>query len=266
MTLKNVRNFIFAVGIIVLIMIVNNIFSSQRLGNAVDVVIELTTLQEVVNAVDQLDKALEDERIAVGQYPLSGNEELLTRITDAQAQYDEYWDVIMDKRGAENPELLAEISTARETYKSMLDDVISTYQSNPSNNTSASKLATALTFYLQNLDPVLSSFSEPEISKFIQSAEVDALEAKNLLTTSRTVGYIGTAASLAGVVMTFIYAVGMQRAVRSVLEIIDSANSISRGDLDVPIDVDKPGEIGELAEAIERMRTSLKAAIERLRR
>jgi HAMP domain-containing protein len=36
--------------------------------------------------------------------------------------------------------------------------------------------------------------------------------------------------------------------------------------MDVPIDVDQTGEIGELAKAIERMRTSLKAAIERLRR
>jgi HAMP domain-containing protein len=66
--------------------------------------------------------------------------------------------------------------------------------------------------------------------------------------------------------MTFIYAFGMTRIVRSILEIIDTANSISRGDLDIPIDTEKPGEIGELAEAIERMRTSLKAAIERLRR
>ena len=52
----------------------------------------------------------------------------------------------------------------------------------------------------------------------------------------------------------------------SITRIIDAANSMSRGDLDVPIDADQPGEIGELAKAIERMRTKLKAAIERLRR
>ncbi len=40
---------------------------------------------------------------------------------------------------------------------------------------------------------------------------------------------------------------------------------ISRGDLDIPIEINQAGEIGELAKAIDRMRTSLKAAIERLR-
>jgi HAMP domain-containing protein len=48
--------------------------------------------------------------------------------------------------------------------------------------------------------------------------------------------------------------------------IIDAANAISRGDLDVSIDIEQGGEIGELANSIDRMRTSLKAAIERLRR
>jgi HAMP domain-containing protein len=36
--------------------------------------------------------------------------------------------------------------------------------------------------------------------------------------------------------------------------------------MDVMIDVEQGGEIGELARAIDRMRTSLRAAIERLRR
>lgn len=44
-----------------------------------------------------------------------------------------------------------------------------------------------------------------------------------------------------------------------------AADSISRGDLDVPIAVSSGDEIGDLAESVERMRASLKAAIERLR-
>ena len=73
MTLKNVRNFIFTVGIVVLLIAVNNIFSSNRLNNAVAVVIDLASLQEVVNAIDQIEDALEEERISVGQYPLNGD-------------------------------------------------------------------------------------------------------------------------------------------------------------------------------------------------
>jgi HAMP domain-containing protein len=266
MTLKNVRNFIFTVGIVVLLIAVNNFFSSNRLSNAVAVVVDLTSLQEVVSAIDQMEEALEEERIAVGQYPLSGDEELLTRITDAQAQYDESWEVILRNRETEQPQKLERISEARETYVSMLDEVITTYQANPRNNDAASKLSTAITFYFSNLDPAFSDFRDPEVASFIERSKTEAEAAEAYLVQSRIVNIVGPIITLAGVIMTFVYAFGMNQIVRKILEIIDTTNSISRGDLDIPIDVDLPGEVGELAQAIERMRTSLKAAIERLRR
>ena len=266
MTLKNVRNFIFTVGIVVLLIAVNNIFSANRLNTAVSVVVDLASLQEVVNAIDQIDKVLEEERIAIGQYPLTGDEALLERFTNAQAQYDESWDVIMRNRGTEKPEELARIEEARETYVSMLEEVISTYQSNPDNNDAARKMSTAIGFYLQSLDPAFSDFKEPEIETFIERSRTEALAAEQYIIQSRILTVVGSVITLAGVIMTFVYAFGMNRIVGSILEIIDTTNSISRGDLDIPIDVDQPGEVGDLAQAIERMRTSLKAAIERLRR
>lgn len=44
------------------------------------------------------------------------------------------------------------------------------------------------------------------------------------------------------------------------------ANKISMGDLDAPVEVKATGEVGVLAESIERMQTSVKAAIERLQK
>jgi HAMP domain-containing protein len=44
------------------------------------------------------------------------------------------------------------------------------------------------------------------------------------------------------------------------------ANKISMGDLDAPVAVKATGEVGVLAESIERMQTSVKAAIERLQK
>jgi HAMP domain-containing protein len=38
------------------------------------------------------------------------------------------------------------------------------------------------------------------------------------------------------------------------------------GELDTPIKIKEKGEVGALAESIERMQTSVKAAIERLRK
>lgn len=266
MTLKNVRNFIFAIAIITLAMVVSNMFTSNTLGNAVQTVLDLTTLQEVVFAVDQLEVALEEERIAVGQFQLSGDEELLDRIYVARDLYDKYWNVIVGHRSEEQAELLAIIAESRATYQNLLDDVISAYQSNPSNNDSASKLSSAITYFLQNLDPAISSFAEPEVENFARRVEVEKVVATNLQARETITAILGLALSLAGVVMSFVYVIGTQRMVASITEIIDAANAISRGDLDVLIDVDRPGEIGELASAIERMRTSLKAAIERLRR
>ncbi|GEM_PF-786708 len=46
----------------------------------------------------------------------------------------------------------------------------------------------------------------------------------------------------------------------------DAAHRISLGELDLHIDVSKGGEIGELAKSLERMRFSIKSAIDRLRR
>jgi HAMP domain-containing protein len=53
--------------------------------------------------------------------------------------------------------------------------------------------------------------------------------------------------------------------IQPVVRLSAAADSISRGDLDVPIAVTSGDEIGDLAESVERMRASLKAAIERLR-
>ena len=52
---------------------------------------------------------------------------------------------------------------------------------------------------------------------------------------------------------------------QAAVHLSDAAESISRGDLDVQIDVHTGDEMEVLAESIERMRVSLKAAIERLR-
>jgi len=266
MTLKHVRNYVLIVGVITVVLVISNLFTNATSTNNAAVILELTTLQEVVFAVDQMEEAQGDERIAIGQYQLSGDEELLTRIDDARATYDKYWGVIVENRGVDKADLVASIAEARETYKSMLDGVISAYDANPNNNDSSAKLANAITFYLQSVDPIFQSFAEPEIETFAERAEVERLKAETLTRNSRITAVIGLVVSLAGVGMAFAYVFGTQRIVRSITEIIDAANAISRGDLDVPIDVDRPGEIGELAKAIERMRTSLKAAIERLRR
>jgi nitrogen fixation/metabolism regulation signal transduction histidine kinase len=62
-------------------------------------------------------------------------------------------------------------------------------------------------------------------------------------------------------------AVGITRSVTvPVGQLVKVADQISTGDLDAAVEVHSRDEIGELADSMERMRVSLKAAIERLRK
>jgi len=54
--------------------------------------------------------------------------------------------------------------------------------------------------------------------------------------------------------------------IRPIHYLSEVADRISMGDLDTPIRVNAKGEVGLLAESIERMQTSVKAAIERLQK
>jgi HAMP domain-containing protein len=65
---------------------------------------------------------------------------------------------------------------------------------------------------------------------------------------------------LAGVVLFLFLARGIIRPIRGLSDI---ASKMSTGDLETPLEIDSQDEIGELACSLERMRTSLKAAMAR---
>ncbi len=69
-------------------------------------------------------------------------------------------------------------------------------------------------------------------------------------------------AAFAGLIIALTFSKGI---VQPVLHLTEAANRISMGDMDIKISVDSKGEVGKLAESLERMRESLKAAILRLR-
>ena len=266
MTLRQVRNYIIAFGVVVLGLVALNFYTNSTLNDTMEITTDLTTLQEVVQSIEVIRDALEEERIAIGQYPLSGSDELLGRITTAQAQYDEAWQVVVTYRGDILSEQITDLESTRETYLGMLNEVVSEYQSNPANNRSSELLSEAINYYLQYLDPKISSLAEPEIRSLRERVEIQRERSIDLLRNTQGATLMGIIVSIAAVVMAGLAVFSTQRMVRSIGQIVDAANAISRGDLDIPIDVDQRGEIGDMAQALERMRTSLKAAIERLRR
>lgn len=266
MTLRQIRNYIIVFAVVVLGLVGLNYFSNTTLRDTMELTIELTTLQEVVQSVETIRDALEEERIAIGQYPLSGNAELLDRIEAAQQEYDQAWARVVANRGESMAAQITDIEEARETYKGLLNEVVDEYQSNPSSNQSSAKLSTAINYYLRNLDPKISSLAEPEIALLSEKVEIQSTRSLDLLRATQGATFLGIIISGIALVMTVLAVFAMQRMVRAIDMIVFAANAISRGDLDIPIDVEQRGEIGDMAQAIERMRTSLKAAIERLRR
>ncbi|HID64153.1 MAG TPA: HAMP domain-containing protein [Anaerolineae bacterium] len=72
-----------------------------------------------------------------------------------------------------------------------------------------------------------------------------------------------TAAAILGVALAGWVVRSVTTPVRRLVEVADN---ISMGNLDVPIKVTSRDEIGELQESIERMRVSLKTALERLKK
>jgi methyl-accepting chemotaxis protein len=71
---------------------------------------------------------------------------------------------------------------------------------------------------------------------------------------------------LLDITIFFVLWVVMSNILRSpIAELSEAANKISRGNFNVEIDVNRKDEIGVVANSIERMKTSLSMAIERLR-
>ncbi len=68
------------------------------------------------------------------------------------------------------------------------------------------------------------------------------------------------------VLFAVIYFYASHSIVRPIKHLSEVADRISMGDMSATVDVSPKGEIGVLAESIERMQTSVKAAIERLQK
>ena len=266
MQLSKIRRLIVIQGVIVLLMVSVAFFTATNLNRSVGLTIQLTDLQEGVQAAENISSALEDERIAIGQYPLTGNEDMLTDIADTQVIYDENWTVIQRVFGKEQANLLSEIETNREIYVGMLSGIVEVYQSNPENNNAAALLSEAINFFFQKIDPKLSTLSEPALEQLVIQVDQERVRANNLAIFSQIAQGFSIIVGVVVIILVVVVLFYSRKMIQAIQNIVDAANAISRGDMNMPIDVEQGGDIGELAEAIERMRTSLKAAIERLRR
>jgi HAMP domain-containing protein len=114
----------------------------------------------------------------------------------------------------------------------------------------------AATTYIDEFNKPLRALEER--MQWIQGTYLDAYRMKMQFF------YLVIGASL--LIMLLVIYFYSRSVIRPIRYLSEVANRISMGDLDTPIDIKTKGEVQTLAESIERMQTSVKAAIERLQR
>jgi len=93
---------------------------------------------------------------------------------------------------------------------------------------------------------------------WVQGTYLDAYQIK-----MRFFYFVMGASLVVMLLVIYFYSRSVIRPIRYLSEV---ANRISMGDLETPVDIKAEGEVRTLAESIERMQTSVKAAIERLQK
>lgn len=266
MELKNIRKFMMVFGSVVMVLVVTAFFSASNLNRATSLTIDLLGLQEINQASEIIAIALDEERLAIGQYQITGDEALLSQIDKTRADYNQKWDVIIENLGDGQTQAVTDIENARATYNGMVDDLISEYQSNPEDNQSGEMLSAAITYLVENVKPGFTNLVEPQLEELARLTEIERTNVQRNSFVAQFVLVLSVLVGIVSVVIVISAMIFSTRLMNSMKSIIDATNAISRGDLDVQIEINQVGEIGELAQAVDRMRTSLKAAIERLRR
>ncbi|ULH14934.1 HAMP domain-containing protein [Deinococcus sp. KNUC1210] len=140
---------------------------------------------------------------------------------------------------------------------------------NPTNQES-----TTTTYVLSSINVTQNSKGVREVAQGVKSSAgtqlysivvgVPADDAFRLLT--NTLLLVLGVALIAFIVASLLAVRTARLVVQPIERLVKAADAISMGDLERPVQVERNDEIGDLAQALERMRLSLEAAMERLRK
>ncbi len=269
MKLTIARKLSIGFGILVLLLVITAVFSVTSLNQTQNLTSQLIEYQVVVQATNQCKEAIFTSRVGIVQTYLTGTRSGLSRTATARSDYDDWWEVIKQYRGTEKAELLQEIEVIRVEYDRRLDQAISFLTANPDvlDEGDPDKLD-VINRYLDFADsyaystmlPTLDRLHEPEL-KALETLAANAQRRSAAMTTLTSI--LGLISVIVAVVAAYFISRGITRSTSALSK---AADAISRGDLDIPIEINTGDEMEILADSIERMRNSLAAAIERLRR
>jgi methyl-accepting chemotaxis protein len=201
------------------------------------------------------------ESAALDKYFTTGEDRYATSAEAAKAAHSEEWAIVKEYGLAEGLEGVEDVEYKAYMYDTVLQRALEAYAANPDEIGPA----------LMELDVAADQYSivytpaRGQLSTELRARVLAYQEYVGRLLTATTAAAVGMGALALVIAAASAYSIG-RGITRAAGQLAAAAESISRGELDVLIDVRTGDEMQDLAESIERMRTSLKAAIERLRR
>ena len=248
-------------GFLVMLLLVASagVASIIAFGRLADLVTTLAQESDEVRSITDIRVGVAEADAALERAMATGLEDdvAIARSRQAELQGMVAVYVQVKRTGGSEDELLERLELAQQyfaqTFDSYLDAAALTADLGPQAFSQRQELA---------VDPYLSILNEVEGEATERmGAALDATQGAQSSLLLMMVAFTLIAA-LIGVGM----AVGITRSVTvPVRQLVQAADQISTGDLDAAMEVGSRDEIGELADSMERMRVSLKAAMDRLR-
>jgi methyl-accepting chemotaxis protein len=261
MRLTIARKLWLAFAIVLVLLAVLAVLAVSTLNAARDAVAYLIEIHRVVEAVDLSTEQLLQERGALAEYYTTGDDQYSLEAQAARSAQSESWLIVKEYGVRQGVEVVQMVENAAFAYHGILETSVGIYESNPDDFTAAfQQLDIADDYYSYVYAPHRRELSA-DISAGVAAAQ--DYVGRQLAAMRAIAVVVGAVALVIATASSYVISRGITRAAR---HLSAAAESMSRGDLDVAIEVKTGDEMQDLAEALERMRASLKAAIERLRR
>jgi methyl-accepting chemotaxis protein len=220
---------------------------------------------EAADAYEDLANAQSRSFSALFKYVVDREAYDLEVFKAARQQTDQLGDPAMQYCDGCHPSTAPDIGTILTALKSqrasstrLMDEALAAYQSNPGDpavNTKVREAEAMIQAQLAVADQVQSNhgaFIDEQLAQ-------DERQAGTLLGINIALGVLALVVSGA---LAVLISGGI---VRSIARLRNAADGMSRGELDAPIELNTGDEMEDMAASVERMRASLKAAMERLR-
>lgn len=261
MRLTIARKLWLAFAIVLVLLAVVAVLAVSTLNAARDAVAYLIDIHRVVEAIDRSTEQMLQERGALAEYFTTGEDQFSLEAQEALSAQSASWLIVKEYGVRQGVEGVQMVEDAAFVYHGILGTARAIYEENPEELTAAfQQLDVADDYYSYVYAPHRHQLSADIGARVAAAQEYVGRQ----LTAMRAIAVVvGALALVIATASAYAISRGITRATR---HLSAAAESMSRGDLDVAIEVKTGDEMQDLAESLERMRASLKAAIERLRR